>query len=357
MTKKGRSPSGPRRALLARNKKLHANIQRFVPRPGFLAPAEREELVRLTRRRLQIAHYSKKTERSYVSWLVRFIDFHQGRDPKTLGASEVTAFLSHLATVQNVSSSTQNQALSAILFLFRHVLKVDLPWMHDIARAKKSLRLPVVLARKEVRAILSELSGQPSLVCHMLYGCGLRLSECMQMRIKDLDLERLQVVVRDGKGQKDRVTLLPKGLVRPLIDQLATVRQQFDRDLAQDTRVQLPSALERKYPNAPLDWSWRWVFPAARTFTEKNTERRYRHHLHQSAVQRAVHQAVKAAGISKTASCHTFRHCFATHLLEDGYDIRTIQELLGHKDVNTTMIYTHVLEQGLFGVKSPLDRL
>jgi integron integrase len=275
-----------------------------------------------------------------------------------MGAEEVTRFLSSLAVTGQVAASTQNQALSALLFLYRQVLHQDLPWLDGVVRAKRPVRLPVVLTRDEVRAVLTHLRGTPHLMVGLLYGAGLRLIECARLRVKDVDFASNQVLVRGGKGDKDRVTLLPAIGKADLLRHLQTVRRQHEADLRGGAGwVELPGGLERKYPNAGREWAWQWVFPATRTYVDRESGRRRRHHLHESVIQRAVKDAVRQAGIAKPASCHTFRHCFATHLLEDGYDIRTVQELLGHQDVATTMIYTHVLNRGPAAVRSPADRL
>jgi len=307
---------------------------------------------------LRVRHYSRRTERAYLGWIRRYIVFHAKRHPAEMGAAEVSRFLSSLAVEGRVSASTQNQALAALLFLYGPVLGVELPWLDELVRAVRPERLPVVLSRDEVRAVLLVLRGTPRLMAVLLYGAGLRLLECARLRVKDLDFAANQIVVRSGKGDRDRVTILP-AVVRPALErQLARVRAQHERDLRAGAGwVELPHALARKYPNAGREWAWQWVFPATRTYTERTTSQRRRHHLHETVVQRAVHRAVREAGLTKPASCHTFRHSFATHLLEDGYDIRTVQELLGHRDVRTTMIYTHVLNRGPAGVRSPLDGL
>jgi integron integrase len=312
----------------------------------------------LDRVRLEIRtrHYSPRTEKAYVSWIKRFVFFFDKRHPETMGETEIAAFVSHLATRGNVSASTQGQALSALLFLYRNVLRRELNLM-EIARAKRPARLPLVLTRDEVHAILDRMEGTTALMASLLYGSGLRVLECCRLRVKDVDLERRELTVRDGKGEKDRVAILPDRLVRPLARHLEQVRRQHERDLRAGAGfVELPHALGRKYPNAAKEWGWQWVFPAARLYFHRETEQRRRHFLHQTVLQRAVRRAVLAARIAKPASCHTLRHSFATHLLEDGYDIRTIQELLGHKDVSTTMIYCHVTNRGGRGVRSPLDR-
>jgi integron integrase len=273
-----------------------------------------------------------------------------------MGESEVTQFLTHLATQGKVAASTQNQALSAILFLYREVLGRQLEWMDGIVRAKRPVRLPVVLSREEVTEVLRHLRGICWLIGSLMYGSGMRLMECHRVRVKDIDLRRFEVTVRDGKGRKDRVTIFPQKLVKPLSAHLERVQVQHRRDLKTGTgTVALPYALQRKYPNAASEWAWQWVFPASRKYIDRDTGQRRRHHLHQSVFQRAVKEAVRVAGIPKPATSHTLRHCFATHLLEDGYDIRTIQELLGHQDISTTMVYLHVLNRGGLGVRSPLD--
>jgi len=275
-----------------------------------------------------------------------------------MGAPEITKFLSALAVEGNVAASTQNQALSALLFLYRDVLEQDLPWLDDVVRAKRPARLPVVLTRDEVRILLSQIRGVPRLMALLLYGSGLRLLECARLRVKDVDFGRNQLMVRGGKGNKDRVTMLPAAVNTDLARHMEAMKRQHEEDLRRGAGwVELPSALARKYPNAGLEWPWQWVFPATRIYVERATAQRRRHHLHESVLQRAVREALQRAAIPKRATCHTFRHSFATHLLEDGHDIRTVQELLGHRDVNTTMIYTHVLNRGPAGVQSPVDRM
>jgi integron integrase len=306
---------------------------------------------------LYARHYSKRTVRAYLGWIRRFIRFHGDHDPETMGGPEVGAFLSDLAREGKVSASTQNQALAALLFLYRQVLGRELEWLGEMVHAKRPKTVPVVLDQREARDLLARLQGPVWLVCALLYGGGLRLLEALRLRVKDLDLERREVVVRRGKGGKDRRTVLPSALVEPLRTHLATVKALHDSDLAGGAgAVIVPDALDRKYPNLPREWGWQWVFPATRAYLDRDTGQPRRHHLHETVIQRAVRQAAIAAGIAKPASPHTLRHSFATHLLEDGYDIRTIQELLGHKDVATTMIYTHVLNRGGRGVRSPLDR-
>lgn len=277
------------------------------------------------------------------------------RHPRELGAAEVSAFLSSLAE-RGVSASTQNQALSAVLFLYERVLGVRLPWMADIVRARRPAKLPVVLSRQEVSAVLAQLKGPVWLMASLLYGAGLRLLECAELRVKDLSVDRGELTVRETKGGRDRVTMLPGALRGPLEAHLSTVKAQHETDLAAGAgAVALPGLLRVKYPSAPREWAWQWVFPATRIYVDRETGERRRHHLHESVLQRAVKDAVRSAGIARPATCHSLRHSFATHLLESGYDIRTIQELLGHRDVSTTMVYTHVLNRGGRGVRSPLD--
>jgi integron integrase len=274
-----------------------------------------------------------------------------------MGAPEVQAFLTHLAVNQNVAASTQQQALSALLFLYREVLRQELPWMDDITRAKKPKRLPVVLTQEEVRSLMAHLQGDAWLMASLLYGAGLRLMECLRLRVKDVDFDYRQLIVRDGKGQQDRVTMLPQKVIEPLQGHLDKAQALHRQDVAEGFgEVHLPYALARKYPNAGTEWAWQYVFPARRRSVDPRSGKTRRHHVDSKALQRAVKKAVQEANLSKAASCHTLRHSFATHLLEAGYDIRTVQELLGHKDVSTTMIYTHVLQQGGQGVRSPLDR-
>ena len=302
-------------------------------------------------------HYSRRTEAAYLGWTKRFILFHRKRHPAAMGADEVNAFLSHLAVDGNVSASTQAQALSALVFLYRNVLDDPLPWIDDIVRARRSRKLPVVLSREEVRSLLAVMNGTPRLVAAILYGGGLRLLEALRLRIKDVDFAARLLVVREGKGAKDRRTMLPDSLQQSLRAQIEWVRRVHRKDLAGGRgEVWLPDALERKYANAGREFAWQYLFPASRLAVDPRSGVERRHHLDESSVQRAVKGAVRELRIEKNASCHSLRHSFATHLLEDGYDIRTIQELLGHADVKTTMIYTHVLQRtGGRGVRSPLD--
>ena len=310
------------------------------------------------RSKVRVKHYSLSTERQYVHWAKRFILFHGKRHPADMGAAEVEAFLTHLAVDGQVSSSTQNQALSALLFLYREVLGQDLPWMQDMVRAKRPARLPVVLTPTEVAAVLERMQGAHGLMARLLYGTGMRLMEVVRLRVKDVDFERSEVLVRDGKGGKDRVTMLPQTLHGPLQEHLRWRRRLYDDDLAKGmAEVFLPDALARKYPNAPTQWAWQYVFVSGSYSIDPRSGAERRHHMDEKLLQRAMKRAVQAAGIAKPATPHTLRHSFATHLLQQGYDIRTLQELLGHADVATTMIYTHVLNKGGKGVTSPLDTL
>jgi integron integrase len=305
---------------------------------------------------IRVKHYSIRTEEVYVQWVRRFVLFHNKRHPQDMGEREISEFLTHLATVGKVAASTQNQALNAIVFLYKEVLKQDVGILEGVEWAKKAQHLPVVLTKEEVKKVLCQLKGTKWLMAGLLYGAGLRLMECLRLRVKDVDLAYNQLVVRDGKGNKDRVTMLPEALKEPLQKHLERVKVLHEQDLANGFgRVYLPDALERKYPNANREWGWQYVFPAARVSADPRSGSVRRHHVFETLLQRAVKEAVRKAGIAKPAGCHTFRHSFATHLLEDGYDIRTVQELLGHKDVSTTMIYTHVLNKGGKGVRSPLD--
>jgi len=305
---------------------------------------------------LRAGHYSHLTERAYVAWIRRFVRFHHERHPGSLGVDEVRGFLSHLAEQRKVAPSTQNQALNALLFLYRRVLGVELPWVDDVVRARKAARLPSVLSEEEVRAVLAELQGVYWLIGSLLYGSGLRLMECMRLRIKDVDFDLRQILVRNGKGGRDRVTVLPNSVVPALALHLEQRREQHRRRLgAGGGEVYLPYALHRKYPTAGHTWAWQFVFGAGRDVFLPQLGRDVSWHLHEKSVQRAMQHALRKAGIEKPASCHTLRHSFATHLLQRGQDIRTIQELLGHKDVSTTMIYTHVAGLGATGTVSPLD--
>ena len=303
--------------------------------------------------KIRLKHYSIRTEQAYVDWIKRYILFHNKRYPRDMGESEIEAFLTYLAVDQNVAASTQNQALSALLFLYRHVLQQELDSTIDAIRAKKPKRLPTVLNKQEV---ISSLSGTQQLMAKLLYGSGLRLMECVRLRVKDLDFPQKQIIVRDGKGQKDRITVLPESLLPFLQEHVLHTKRIHEDDLSNGYgSVYLPFALERKYPNACREWIWQYVFPASKLSTDPRTGITRRHHINESGLQKAVKRAASQARIDKRVTCHTFRHSFATHLLENGYDIRTVQELLGHKDVKTTMIYTHVLNNGSLAVRSPLD--
>jgi integron integrase len=325
---------------------------------GALRAPTKPKLLDRMRDAMRSRHYSRSTERSYCNWVKRFIFFHNVRHPDEMGEAEINAFLTHLAVKEHVSASTQNQALSALLFLYRHVLDRDVGDLGSVIRARKPKRLPVVMTREEVRAVLSHLEGDKWLMASLMYGAGLRLMECLRLRVQDVDSAGNQITVRDAKGSKDRVTMLPETVKQPLRRHLKKVRAIHEKDRATGYgRVSMPYALARKYPNAGSEWRWQWVFPQANRWINTRTAEEGRHHVHQSIIQDAVKDSVRRVGMTKRASCHTFRHSFATHLLEDGYDIRTVQELLGHKDVRTTMVYTHVLNRGGQGVRSPVDTL
>ena len=317
-------------------------------------------LVDRVRNVMRLKHYSLRTERTYWDWIQRFIRFHGMRHPSEMGETELGAFLTHLARDGKVAASTQNQALSALLFLYKEVLKQEFGWLEGVERATQPARVPVVLTRDEVHKVFAHLHGTPRLMAGLLYGSGLRLMECVRLRVKDVDFRYARITVRDGKGGKDRVTMLPVNLVPPLQRHLEKVEVQHEQDLEDGFgEVFLPYALTRKFPNAGRDWVWQYVFPSSRLSTDPQSHHanptKRRHHIDESALQQAVKKAVRESGINKPASCHTLRHSFATHLLENGYDIRTVQELLGHKHVETTMIYTHVLNKPGIGVRSPLD--
>jgi len=355
-----------RRPLLERTP-----LDALTPPPGFAPvtappqavrrngtpPARLSALLARVRQQIKTLHYSRRTEKAYVYWIRRFV-LHFRRSPLEMGAAEIRTFLSHLAVGGHVSASTQNQALCALVFLYGRVLGLDLEPLDDIERAKAPKRLPVVLTRAEVSRLLDALAGTPKLVCRLLYGAGLRLLECLSLRVKDIDFGKGEIVVRGGKGDKDRVTVLPAACRSDLLAHLEKVRRLHRDDLARGSgRAPLPTVLAQKYPNADREWGWQYVFPASSLYTDERTGLRHRHHLHETVVQRAMAAAVRRSGIDKPATPHTLRHSFATHLLEGGYDLRTIQELLGHSDVSTTMIYTHVLNRGGRGVHSPAGTL
>jgi integron integrase len=318
--------------------------------------ADKPKLLDQVRNALRTKHYSMKTEKAYVHWIRRYVLFHNKRHPKDMGEKEINEFLTHLAVKEKVSASTQNQALCAIIFLYKHVLNKEIGKLEELVWAKKSKRTPVVFAREEAKAVLDNLTDTNWIMAKLLYGAGLRLTECLQLRVKDIDFRYKQIVVRDAKGDKDRVTMLPEKTIEPLKKHLEKVKQQHEQDIKKGFgMVYLPDALERKYRNANKEWSWQYVFPATQISTDPRTKVRRRHHIYETVLQKAVKVAIQKAGITKQASCHTFRHSFATHLLENGYDIRTIQELMGHKNLEMTMIYTHVMNKGARGVKSPAD--
>ena len=325
--------------------------------PASTAPAVR--LLPQLRQAIRVRHYSLRTEQVYVGWVRRFVHFHGLRHPRELGAPEVEAFLTHLASERHVSASTQGQAKSALLFLYKQVLGLELPWLDEVVSAKATRRLPVVLTQREVRELLMQFDGGVvGLVASLLYGTGMRLLEGLRLRVKDVEFERREIIVREGKGSKDRVTVLPENLILPLRAQLELARELHRKDLsAGRPGVWLPDALAIKYPKAGLAWGWQWVFPSPTLSLDPRSGIGRRHHLHEHSIQRAVAGAARRAGIDKPCSPHVLRHSFATHMLQSGYDIRTVQELLGHSDVQTTMIYTHVLNRGGRGVMSPLDRI
>jgi integron integrase len=306
---------------------------------------------------IRLRHYSLRTEHAYVYWVRYFIRFHGMRHPREMGGEEVTAFLTQLATVRNVAAATQNQALAALLFLYKEVLGIELPWLDGIHHAKRPRRLPVVLTKSEMRALLASMDGTHGLMASLMYGTGMRLMECLALRVKDVDLERREITIRQGKGGKDRRTVLPTTLIDPMRSHLARVREVFAADrAAQVPGVELPGSYGRKNPNAGKMWGWHWVFPQARLSIDPRSGIRRRHHVYEQTFSRSLSRAARSADLTKPISAHVLRHSFATHLMESGYDIRTVQELLGHKDVSTTMIYTHVLNRGGRGVVSPLDR-
>jgi len=324
--------------------------------PTNTSPTEAPKLLDQVRGKIRLKHYSIRTEQAYADWIKRFILHFDKQHPKDLGAEEVEQFLTYLAVEGKVAASTQNQAKSALLFLYREVLQIELPWLDNVEQAKAPKRLPVVLTRHEVQAVLSRMQGTHWLIASMLYGTGMRIMECLRLRVKDVEFSRKEILIRDGKGFKDRVTMLPELLVNPFREHLINVKILHDQDLAVGYgSVYMPNALEKKYPSASRDWGWQYTFPTIGMSTDPRSGEIRRHHIQDQAFQRAMKQAVRDANLVKPATPHTLRHSFATHLLEGGYDIRTVQELLGHSDVSTTMIYTHVLNKGGRGVKSPLD--
>jgi len=324
----------------------------------FPSTTTKPKLLDQVRNAIQTKHYSVRTEESYVNWIKRYIIYHNKRHPKEMGEKEINVFLTHLAVNKKVAASTQNQALCAIIFLYKHVLKIDIGDLGDMVWAKKPKRLPVVFTRTEAQAIIDQLNGIKWIMVNILYGSGLRLMECLRLRVQDVDFGQKKIIVRDGKGAKDRATLFPEVIKKQLTLHLKTIKIQHLKDLTDGYgKVYLPYALENKYPNANKEWCWQYIFPSEKLSIDPRSGIKRRHHLDESYLQKAVKSAIKKAGINKNAGCHTFRHSFATHLLEDTQDIRTVQELLGHEDLNTTMIYTHVLDKGPFGITSPADKL
>ena len=319
---------------------------------------DQPKLLDQVRFRIRTKHYSMSTERAYVHWIKRYILFHNRRHPKDMHKKEIESFLTYLAVNKTVSPSTQNQALSAILFLYKEILEIKLPWLNDIVRAKRKKYIPVVFTRNEVKQLLCQFDGTYWLLFSLIYGAGLRISECASLRVTDVDFHYKQILVRNSKGAKDRVTVLPEPLIEPLRSHLTRVKNLHEEDLKTGYGdVYLPYALSRKYPNAAKEWHWQFIFPSRNICTDPRTGKPRRHHIYEKSLHRVIKNAMRKSHIHKPASTHTLRHSFATHLLEDGYDIRTVQELLGHKDVKTTMIYTHVLQKGSAAIKSPLERI
>jgi len=358
-------PTIPARASVSRPNPVSAPVAIPVAAVGSIARGSsiassslisplREKFLEL----IEARHYSPRTRDTYTAWLTRFCQYHRGRSPSSLTEKDINSFLTALAVDIEVSASTQNQALAAILFFYRFVLNRPVDSLGDVIRAKKPVRLPIVMSRDEVRSVIALMKGEKRLAARLMYGCGLRLSECLSIRVQDIDFDRCEILVRNGKGAKDRVTMLPSSLKTPLREHLEHVRAIHEKDKAEGFgHVPLPGSLDLKYSNASGDWLWQWVFPQDRRWKDSKTGNQGRFHMDETSMQRAVHEAVIKSCISKRASCHTFRHSFATHLIENGYDIRTVQELLGHSDVKTTMIYTHVLNKGPSGVLSPIDNL
>ncbi len=305
---------------------------------------------------LRTRHYSIRTEKAYLGWIKRFILFHNKQHPSSLGKSEISSFINYLAIKKKVSASTQNQALQSILFLYKQILKIEIGWIEEIKRVERIKHIPVVFSRKEAKIILSHMKGVTRLIASLLYGSGLRLNECLRLRVKDIDFDYKQIIIRDGKGEKDRRTTLPLSLVPALQRQIKKVKTIHQEDLKKGFgKAPLPYALSQKYPNAGKEFGWQFLFPTENLSFDEKQKFKFRYHVHSSTIQKAIKEALKKSEITKPGSPHTFRHSFATHMLETGYDIRTVQELLGHKDVRTTMIYTHVLNKGGLGVRSPLD--
>lgn len=324
--------------------------------PAKLTIAEEQQLLQKVRNQIRIRHYSLRTETTYIQWIRRFLQFHKLNNPINLNKEQISHFLSYLAVHRKVAASTQNQALAAILFLYRDVLKQPFGWLEDVERAKRPTRIPTVFSKKEALSVIQCLEGTKWIMANLLYGSGLRLMECMRLRVKDIDFAQNRIIVRDAKGRKDRTTILSSKIKESLIQHLKRIKALHEQDLKEGFgSVYLPYALERKYPNASCEWMWQFVFPSSKRSSDPLTGTIRRHHVSEGTLQRAVTEAIRMAGINKSASCHTFRHSFATHLLEQGCDIRTVQELLGHKDLNTTMIYTHVSRKDLPYVKSPVD--
>lgn len=329
---------------------------RQLARWGLYGMDAKPKLLEQVRNKLRAKHYSYRTEQQYIAWIRRFVLHNDKRHPQDMAGPEVERFLTHLAVERRVAASTQNQAMSALLFLYRHVLDVELPWLEDVVRARRPAKLPVVLSSQEVTRLLCHMDGQFLLIAQLLYGGGLRLMEALRLRVKDIDFEYSQILVRDGKGAKDRVTVLPAATLETLQAHLLLVKRQHQNAIRCGyAGVELPFALERKYPRGHAEWIWQYAFPASRPSRDPRSGTLRRHHIHETSVQRAVRRAARAASIQKPVGPHTLRHCFATHLLERGYDIRTVQEMMGHADVRTTQIYTHVMKKGASGVRSPLD--